>query len=77
MRKQEIVFEGIEFIVEFDYQPFEPAETGVEAQYPGCEESIEGVYSMQHKGTDFFDLLYDTNENKINELILEAIHDAE
>ncbi len=29
----------IEFIA--DYQPFERAETGPEAQYPGCEESIE------------------------------------
>ena len=27
--------------VTFNYQPFEPAETGPEAQYPGCAEAIE------------------------------------
>ena len=33
-------------IVEFWYQPEEPAETGPEAQYPGCAEAVEigGVF---------------------------------
>jgi hypothetical protein len=32
--------------VEFNYQPAEPADTGPEAMYPGCAESveIEGLY---------------------------------
>lgn len=32
---------GVPCTIKFDYQPYEPAETGPEAQYPGCEEEIE------------------------------------
>jgi hypothetical protein len=69
-----IEFKGIEFEIEFDYQPFEPAERGIEAQYPGCPESIESVHSMKHKDTDFLECIYEGNENEINELILDNIH---
>jgi len=69
-----IEFRGIEFEVEFDYQPFEPAERGPEAQYPGCPESVEAVYSMKHKETDFYECIYEGNEDEIDELIWDKIH---
>jgi hypothetical protein len=68
-----INFKGIDFEVEYDYQPYEPAERGPEAQYPGCSESIEQVTSMTHKGTDFIDLIYNESEDEIKTIILESI----
>lgn len=32
---------GVPCTIKFDYQPYEPAETGPEAMYPGCSEEIE------------------------------------
>ena len=75
MENVTIEFRGIEFDVEFDYQPEEPAERGPEAQYPGCAESIDGIVSFTHQGTDFLELIYNLNEAEIDELILNSRHD--
>ena len=75
--KTTIIYYDIEFDVEFDYQP-EEAMVMYYADgsgYPGCAEAVEGVHSMEHKGTDFLDLIYDGNEEEIDELILESIHE--
>lgn len=32
---------GVPCTIKFDYQPYEPTDTGPEAMYPGCEEEIE------------------------------------
>ena len=68
-----INYRGIEIDVEFDYQPFEPAETGAEAQYPGCSEAIEGINEISHKGTCFLEFFEDDHE-RIEELLLESIN---
>ena len=76
MATAEIVFDGITFDVEFDYQPEEPMVryysdgTG----YPGCAESVDNI-SVFHKGTDFTDFL-DGHLDRIEELILESIHEG-
>jgi len=73
--RQLIVFKGIDFEAEFEYQPFEPAERGPEAQYPGCHEYVEEVTSLTHKGSDFLELIYEDNEEEIDSLILRAMRD--
>ena len=42
-------YRGVEFDVEYDYQPFEPAERGPEAQYPGSPEYIEQITKFEHQ----------------------------
>lgn len=32
---------GVPCTIKYDYQPYEAPERGPEAQYPGCDESIE------------------------------------
>jgi hypothetical protein len=32
---------GVPCTIKFDYQPYEAADTGPEAQYPGCDEGFE------------------------------------
>lgn len=32
---------GVPCTIKFDYQPYEPADTGPEAMYPGCCEELE------------------------------------
>ena len=66
----EIEWKGVKFDVEFDYQPAEPAERGIEAQYPGCGESVQGINSFTHLGTCFLEFAED-NEEEIDEIILE------
>lgn len=70
-----IMYKGIEFDIEFDYQPFEPAETGPEAQYPGCHEEVEGIYEIKHKGSCFLEFFED-NLDEIKELVLDQLHDV-
>ncbi|NCC55790.1 MAG: hypothetical protein EOM11_09990 [Erysipelotrichia bacterium] len=54
-----VIFKEIEFEVGFDYQPEEPMVryysdgTG----YPGCASAIEGIWKVEHKGTDFIPFL--------------------
>lgn len=58
-----IKYKGVELDIEFDYQPFEKAETGPEAQYPGCAEAIEDINEIKHKGTCFYEVFEDDLEN--------------
>jgi hypothetical protein len=69
-----INYRGIDFDVEYDYQPFEPADRGHDAQYPGCDESIDRINEFTHKGTDFLEWIEDS-EDEIKELILEKMHE--
>lgn len=68
--KAEINVKGIEFDVEFEYQPEEKS-TRCDADnsgYPGCAEAITGIYSIMHNGTDFkyfFEDELDMIESKI------------
>ena len=32
---------GVPCTIQYDYQPYEAPERGIEARYPGCEESVE------------------------------------
>ena len=66
-----INYKGVALHVGFDYQPEEKAETGIEAQYPGCGESIS-IHSIAHIGVDLMELLEDSLE-EIEEIILETI----
>ena len=72
--KMEIIYKGIEFEVDFDYQPEEAAVmyysdgTG----HPGCAEELT-INSIKHKGTDFIEFLEDDFE-QIEEKLLDFIH---
>ncbi len=70
--KTKINFRGIDFDVEFSYQPYEPAETGPEAQYPGCGESIEEISSIEYEENDWSDILEDYNK-EIEDLIWKSV----
>lgn len=72
MAKIKLDYKGVLLEIEYDYQPAEKAETGHEAQYPGCGEEVE-VCSINHKGTDMFELLEGECES-IESEILESIH---
>ncbi|KKK93155.1 hypothetical protein LCGC14_2695760 [marine sediment metagenome] len=71
--KTTIKYKGIEFDVEFDYQPeekqvrFDSNNTG----YPGCAAEIGSIYVITHNGTDFLEFF----ENNL-ELIRKAIWKA-
>ena len=68
----EIEYKGITFDVEYEYQPYERPDRGIEAQYPGCAECVECVTSMIHKGTDFVEF-YELDEDGIDEIILDKM----
>jgi len=40
-REIDTIVLGVPCTIKYDYQPYEPADTGPEAMYPGCEEEIE------------------------------------
>ncbi len=61
MYKTTINHNGVSLQVEYNYQPFEPAETGPEAQYPGCEEAIE-LNTVIHNGGCILGILSDTTD---------------
>ncbi len=67
-----INYKGVELDIEFDYQPAEKAEKGINAQYPGCAEAIEGINEIKHKGTCFYEVFEDNLED-IETAILEAM----
>jgi hypothetical protein len=54
-----ITFKEIEFEVGFDYQPEEKQYFNFKEGYghPGCSASIEGIWKVEHKGTDFIPFL--------------------
>jgi len=50
-----ITFKEIDFEVGFDYQPEEKQYFNYREGYgdPGCGAAIEGIWKVEHKGTDF------------------------
>ena len=54
-----ILFKEIEFEVGFDYQPEEKQYFNYKEGYgyPGCAAAIEGIWKVEHKGTDFIPFL--------------------
>jgi hypothetical protein len=71
-----IEFKGIEFDVEFDYQPEEPMVMYYAdgSGYPGCAEECT-LTDISHKGTDFMEFFEDDIE-EIEEEILNQIHEG-
>ena len=67
----DINYNGIDFKVFYSYQPEEKAETGPEAQYPGCKESIDDV-EISHYGIDFTDFL-EEQMDEIKQLIWDKL----
>jgi hypothetical protein len=63
-----INFRGVDFEVEFDYQP---AEQG-DLEYPGCHAEVEAINELKHKGTCFIEFV-DDFENEIKDLIYEKL----
>jgi hypothetical protein len=49
-----LTFKEEELTVIFEHHPAEKPETGPEAQYPGCDASIE-IEFIEHNGVDVFD----------------------
>ena len=71
--KTKLNYKGIEFDVEFDYQPAEKAERGPEAQYPGCPETAE-ITEILFMGVDFYEVMEDYFY-EIADIILEQMHE--
>ena len=71
-----INFKGVEFEVEFDYQPSEPEVRYYSdgSGYPGCPEAVEGINSFTHKGTCFLEIAEDYYD-EIAEAILNKMHE--
>jgi len=63
----DIEYKGKTVTVGYDYQPEERAETGIEAQYPGCPEAV-AVEVVIFEGVDIFPFVEDDIED-IEELI--------
>jgi hypothetical protein len=66
------VLAAIEVEVDFFYQPKEPADTGPEAQYPGCAEAIE-IISVRIVDLDLTRRLTDDDLKAIEDAIWETI----
>lgn len=68
IEKKTIEFRGVELDVEYFFSPDEKAETGPEAQYPGCGEQLE-LNAISMNGIDCLELL-DEQIEKIEELLI-------
>ena len=68
MEKEKILFKGIEFDVEFWYQPYERQTL----QHQGCPESVEDII-LTYKDEDFSEFV-DVYFDELAEIILKAIH---
>jgi hypothetical protein len=70
-----IEYKGIEFDVEFNYNPPEPMVMYYKdgTGYPGCEAEIEIQY-IKHKGTCFYDILED-NITEIEQLVWKELEE--
>ena len=66
---------GLDFEVEFNYQPYEPMVKYYEdgTGYPGSSEYAE-VIQVTHKETDFTEFLED-DINEIEQLVLDKMHE--
>ena len=73
METTTVNYKGVDFDIEYDYQPYESPERGPEAQYPGCAEQAE-IYEIKHQGTCFLEILEDDFE-ELENLILEQRHE--
>jgi hypothetical protein len=70
-----ITYKGVEFDVEFDYQP-EEAEVLYDSNGtgdPGCSEEIS-IYKISHMGVCFTEVL-ESNSYEIEEVLSKTIHD--
>ena len=69
-----IEYRGIEFEVEFDYQPEEPMVRYYSdgSGYPGCAESID-INEIDHKGTSFVEFFNAKEIEEIEEIISESM----
>lgn len=82
MKRSEVIdIKGIEFTVDFDYQPYEKEvrfDSNMEG-YPGCAEDVTEIYEIRHKGEDFFDLFeeLDTDFSLVVEAIFKSIREHE
>ena len=68
-----IEYKGVEFDVEFDYQPYEPEVTYYSdgSGYPGCAEQVE-VYKIEHEETCFMEF-FENDMQIIEEIIIEKL----
>jgi len=64
-----ITFRGIEFDVDYYFQPGEKATY----EYPGCPPCVEEINEITHNGTDFTEFL-EEHEYEIAEIIYEQEH---
>jgi hypothetical protein len=64
-----ITFRGIEFDVDYYFQPGEKATY----EYPGCPPCVEEINQITHNGTDFTEFL-EEHEDEIAEIIYEQEH---
>jgi len=62
---------GVDFDVEFDYQP----EERPDRFYSGCPAEVESINEFTHQGTCFLDFV-DDYEQRIKDLIFEKINDV-
>jgi hypothetical protein len=65
---------GLKFEVEYTYHLDEPAETGPEAEYLGCDGGVDDILSITYKGEDFtmfFIEVYNDDLQEIKTLICE------
>jgi len=72
MENTEVEFKGVNFEIEFYYQPYEPPETGINAQYPGCGEEIE-IIKIKHNGVCFYEIM----ESYFSEIVEEIFKSRE
>ena len=72
--KTTLNYKGVDFEIDFDYQPAERAERGPEAQYPGCGEAVEAINEIKFNGTCFLEVLENDIE-EIQEAILDQMHE--
>ena len=66
------VLAAIEVDVDFFYQPKEAADTGPEAQYPGCAEAID-IVSVRVGDQDITRRLTDDDMKSVEDAIWEQI----
>jgi hypothetical protein len=67
--KTTITFRGIEFDVDYYFQPEEKATY----EYSGCPPCVEEINEITHNGTDFTEFL-EEHEYEIAEIIYEQEH---
>ena len=76
--KATITYKGIEFDVEFDYQPEEKQVRHYSdgTGYPGCAAEIGSIYVITRNGTDFLEF-FESDMEQIEEAIWKALEEME